>query len=370
MKMIIMMALFPLLARANVAQDPYNTFLWNRDNALAGNGVVDKAPWFEWWYYKVIDPQTGRAFFFTYGVVNPWDNSLTLGGTKAVVEAGDFTSQIRIDQNFPVSQFQAAYDKTSVTIGESTATDTSLVGHISGNGHEMEWNFALTKNWGFDAMGWSMKLSQVSGIYWYPAQASATVNGWIKVDGVTYTLANAPGYQDRNWGNSFPKWWTWLTSNGFKNSPNTVLAAGGGEPKLFGSVFLFSGLCVGLKYNGKEYVFRTTDSDPVKFDIHWGKWQVEAQNSTQRVEISAYAPPEKFMMLPFESPQGATFYDYEALTGTMTVKVFERETILSSWKQVGDLESDNAGIEWGTPEPLSLMKAFSSATLFEQSPSR
>jgi len=54
----------------------------------------------------------------------------------------------------------------------------------------------------------------------------------------------------------------------------------------------------------------------VNFTINWGKWEVSAENgSNQRIEISAYAPPEKFMMLPFESPQGATFYDYEALLG-------------------------------------------------------
>src|SRR5665213_3004969 len=229
----------------------------------------------------------------------------------------------------------------------------------------MQWDFSLTKNWSFDAMGWSMKLADVSGIYWYPAQASATVNGWIKVDNQTYTLEGAPGYQDRNWGNAFPKWWTWLTSNNFKDSPGTALAVGGGEPKLFNSVFLFSGLCIGLHYQGVDYAFRSTDTDAVTFDIHWGKWEVSAEHGDSRIEISAYAPPEKFMMLPFESPQGATFYDYETLNGAMTVKLYKRATIFSAWVPVVTLETDQAGIEWGTPDPIGtqgLMNLFNTST--------
>jgi hypothetical protein len=134
-----------LLSFANVhadvlAQDTYNTFLWNRGNVIAGNGQVDQSPWYEWWYYKVIDPATGRAFFFTYGVINPWDSGATLGGTKAVVDAGEFTAKTMIDQAFNVSQFQAAYDRTLVQVADNTATDRQLAGHVSQGGHEMQWN--------------------------------------------------------------------------------------------------------------------------------------------------------------------------------------------------------------------------------------
>ena len=363
MKTLLVLAAL-LLSFANagadiLAQDPYNTYLWNRSNVIANNGQVDQSPWYEWWYYKVIDPATGRAFFFTYGVINPWDSGKTLGGTQAVVDAGEFTAKTMIDQKFPVAQFQAAYDRTFVQIADSTATDKALVGHVSNDGHNMEWNLSIDKNWSFDAMASTKTMK--SDIYWYPAQASATMNGWIKLDGVTYHLTNAPGYQDRNWGDGFPKWWTWLVSNNFKNSPGTVLAAGGGEPKVFNTAYV-QGLCIGLHYNGKDYAFRTFGGDNVSFDISWGKWEVDASSSTARVTISANAPKDKFMMLPFTSPQGATFYDYETLTGSMTVKVYERSSILAEWKQVGaDLVTENAGIEWGTPTPVSFTNLFSTA---------
>ena len=33
-----------------------------------------------------------------------------------------------------------------------------------------------------------------------------------------------------------PKWWTWIVSNKFENSPDTALAIGGGQPVTFGSI--------------------------------------------------------------------------------------------------------------------------------------
>jgi hypothetical protein len=347
--------------------DPYNTFLWNRENAMAANGAVDEDPWYEWWYYKIVDPASDRAFFFTYGVINPWDVTGTMAGTKAVVQAGDFKNKILVDKIFPVADFRAAYDKTEVEMDGNTATDRQVKGHIVANGHDVAWDFSLVKEWQFNAMGWTREMAGTSGIYWYPAQASALATGWIAYDGNRYEFNSAPAYQDRNWGDSFPKWWTWLTSNHFVGSPGTALAVGGGQPKLFNSVYFFKGLCIGLKHEGEDYIFRSTDLDDVSFTINWGKWEVTAENgNNQRIEISAFAPPEKFMMLPFGSPDGNTFYDYEALTGHMTVKLYTRSSVFASWKLVADLVTEHAGIEWGTPEPvgsLSLFNLFQGSTV-------
>lgn len=78
----------------------------------------------------------------------------------------------------------------------------------------------------------------------------------------------------------------------------------------------------------------------------------------QRIEISAFAPPDQFMLLPFQTPKGPIFYDYEALTGKMSVKLYERESKFDPWTLIADLKTENAGIEWGTPDPLEFDKMF------------
>ena len=343
---------FITVAHAFDEADPHNTYQWPGDDG----------DWFEWWYYKVVDPSTGESFFFTYGIVNPWD----FEKDNAMVQVGNYGQHLSSTHHFPVGEFFASSDSTDVYIGENTATDKRITGHFQeADGSKISWDLSINKEWSFNAMGWTMNYPGISGIFWYPAQASATMNGWIRYGEKTYVLANAPAYQDRNWGRSFPKWWTWLVSNNFKNSPGTVLAAGGGDPKIFNAVHLISGLSVGLKYKDKEYAFRTPDGDHFDFDIKWGKWEVTASNNTNKIEISAYAPKEKFLLLPFQTPAGEEFYDYETLTGQMTVRLYTYDSDKSDWALLTTLETDEAGIEWGSPTPVDFDKLFEMKTTLQ-----
>jgi tocopherol cyclase len=326
-------------ARAE-APDPYNTLIWKKGDA---------GDWYEWWYYKVVDPTSGEAFYFTYGVLNPG----RVNGF-GFLQAGSYGDHAALDARFALSDFSASTRGTQVALGRNTATDQRITGSLG----DLSWDLAYTKDWGFAAMGWAMEHPSISNIFWYPAQASAFATGTITYRGRTIHLEHAPAYQDRNWGRSFPDWWTWLVSNHFENSPGTVLAAGGGKPRLFNGPAI-SGLCIGLRYGGVDHAWRTNDGDSISFDIKWGKWEVTATNGAgDKIEISAFAPAAKFLLLPFPTPQGKSFYDYEALAGAMTVKLARRKGF--GWENVATLSTQEAGIEWGSPDPVSLDSLFGS----------
>lgn len=318
--------------------DKFNAYQWNQDS---------KQPWFEWWYYKVILPETKDSFFFVYGIVNPWDYAGKLKGTRSYVQMGDFTAKIQVENKFDLNQFHAAYDQTFIDVAGLTATDQNLKGDLQDeNGESYSWDISIHKDWAFNAMGWALG-SQITNISWYPAQAGAHCSGRVISKGKLYQFSNAPCYQDRNWGTSFPLWWTWIVSNHFKNNPETVLAVGGGRPKYLNTKFPLEGVTIGLKHKGEVYHFRPNDFDKVKVDINFGKWEASADNGRNKIEISAFAPKEKFMDLAFATPTGEIFHDYEALYGEVTVKLYKRE--LFNWKLIETLYSDAAGIEYGEP---------------------
>ncbi len=343
--------------------DPYNALIWNRKNALAQNGRIDRDDWYEWWYYKVVVPETDQAYYFVYGVVNPWDTrspNPANESSRSYVGFGDFSAKVIGENKFGTEAFSAAYDRTFIQVGDNTATDQEISGAIEDTQVSAKWHLNLSRDWSFNAMGWGMFQNWVSNIYWYPAQASAAMTGWIETGkpgepSRRIELDHAPAYQDRNWGRSFPKWWTWLVSNHFKNSPGTVLASGGGRPKIFNEVELISAVVVGLKHEGKEYSFRPNDGDKISIDINYGKWEVVAENrNDERIEISANAPKEAFLCLPFMTPQGQWFYDYETLKGNIKVKLFKKKGWFNpTWVQIADLETDEGGIEYGSPQEQS-----------------
>lgn len=337
------------------AADPWNTYQWNKKNVISGNGQTSTTPWYEWWYYKVVLPESGKSFFFVYGIVNPWDHAQTMKGTRSYVSAGDFTKKIIAETKYPIEQFLANYDETAIFLKHNLATDKMLIGSVENeDGKIISWDINIEKKWSYNAEGWMMG-TMLTDIEWYPAQADATCSGEIFSDGELIKFENAPCYQDRNWGKSFPDWWAWIVSNYFENSPGTTLAIGGGNPKVRGHNNPYASVSVGFKHKGIEHSFRPVDLNRVKIDIKYGKWEVMATNKTHKIEISANAPKEKFLDLQFVTPTGEVFHDYETLTGDMSVKLYKRTQ--QGFVLTDDLISHFAGIEFGSLKTYEKVKA-------------
>ncbi|MBI4655122.1 MAG: hypothetical protein HY746_00090 [Elusimicrobia bacterium] len=317
------------------ASDNYNALIW--DPKYRGE-------WYEWWYYKVVVPETNDAFYFCYGIVNPWDTDQSEPASRSYVSVGSFNEFNSFERVFAAKDFTASYGTTFVRIADNVATDKMLKGSVQApDGGEVSWDLTIEKDWSFNAMGWSMYQDWIYNIYWYPVQAGAWMSGKINYKGRAVRLNRSPAYQDRNWGKSFPRWWAWIVSNNFNDSPQTILVSGGGRPKLFPGFEPIEGLSIGLRHNGREYIFRPTSGHVVKVDVNFGKWEVTASNhNRERIEISAYAPKEKFLLLQFMTPQGAVFNDYEALEGRIHVKLYEGSKIIA------ELVTDHGGIEYGS----------------------
>lgn len=346
--------------------DKFNSFMWNRKNYEAGNGKIDTRPWFEWWYYKVVVPETDESFYIVYGVVNPWDTDRASDATRAYVGIGNFKQEYIIENTFPVKQFRSSYDKTYVQIGINKATDNHLNGCIKDKGGKpICWDIKIDHIWSFNAMGWAMGKYDICNIYWYPAQADALFTGFIQYGKKVHVLKYAPGYQDRNWGVSFPDWWTWIVSNNFDDHPDTTLVIGGGRPKINNTLEIIEGVSIGLKHKDKIYEFRPNDLDSMKMEINFGTWEVDANDGEYRLKVSAHAPSEQFMDLEFMSPSGKIYHDYETLAGALDVKLYKRTNYLK-WKLIDKLHSDYAGIEYGSFNLQGLDRVFNNkVTLFE-----
>jgi hypothetical protein len=341
------------LTMAAPAADPHNTYQFNRRNHFLQNGLVEQKPWFEWWYFKVTPAHSLKSFYFVYGTVNPWDLNGKNPASRSYVGMGDFQNNLIIEERFPVAAFAASYEKTAFKIGAAnTASDSHLQGQITNANHQQaSWNIAISKRWTYNAEGWATGRN-ITAIEWYPAQADARCTGEVTVNGETEHFVDAPCYQDRNWGSQFPEWWAWIVSNDFKNSPGTALAIGGGQPHMFDVYKKYEGLSVGFRHQGKEYNWRPNEAAIVKFNIKFGQWKVSASNAHHRLDVSAYAPRDRFMDLEFMTPQGRVFHDYEALRGNVKVKLYERSHQGLKWKLLADLDSDVAGLEFGSYSKL------------------
>jgi len=346
MKCFIVAILFISISTSSWASDPFNFYQWNKNKS-----EVDTYPWFEWWYYKVVIPDTNKAYYFVYGVVNPWDQMHSSAGTRSYIGMGDFERRWIIDKKYPVNGFSARYDQALVVLPEGQATDQRFDGSVfDEDGRHYSWDVRIAKRWSFNAEGWMLGTG-LTEIEWYPAQADARCSGKIVADGEVVEFTDAPCYQDRNWGTRFPEWWTWIVANHFDDYPDTTLAVGGGQPHVFGIPSFYEGVCIGLRHKGVEYAFRPNHLDKVTVDITFGRWEVTgvSRDGQNKIEISAYAPPEAFMDLQFMTPEGVIFHDYEALLGEVVVKLYGLN-VMGEWELKDALHSSYAGIEFGSAD--------------------
>jgi len=90
------------IASRSFTQDKYNQLLWNEK---------DHNDWYEWWYFKVVDPKTKKSFYFCYGLVNPWDKLGTRESSKVFVNAGNFSGRKIVEERFLPNQFVANVGK-------------------------------------------------------------------------------------------------------------------------------------------------------------------------------------------------------------------------------------------------------------------
>ncbi|MBI3554981.1 MAG: hypothetical protein HY074_01805, partial [Deltaproteobacteria bacterium] len=94
---------------------------------------------------------------------------------------------------------------------------------------------------------------------------------------------------------------------------------------------------------------------PVRTDVKFGRWEVSARNRRgEEIHLSATAPRAKFMDLPFTTPQGRTYHDFETLRGHIHVKLYKY------LKLIAELDTDEGGIEYGSFDSGALEPLFTS----------
>ncbi len=328
--------------------DPHNSFQWNRENL--GTGKMDTGDWYEWWFYKVNDPKTGEAFFFCYGVVNPWDQEGSSPHSRAFVTFGDFQRKIILSSKFPVSLFKASYDSPFVQVGSHMSDAQNLTANFNDEGHAVKWDLTVRKKMGWNAMGWGMGYPSLFNIYWYPAQMDAEISGTLTLDGKEYVFEKADGYQDRNWGRTFPKWWFWMSVTSFLENPESSFVGGGGDAKIPYGMPVPTAILLALHHEGQLYEFRSSEPEYVfEWDLDLGHWEITATGFKYRLKVKASAERDQMMDLQFPTPNGKIFHDYETLNGKLRVQLYQNQI---GWKKIVDLSTETtAGLEFGLDQP-------------------
>ncbi len=309
------------------------------------HGQVMSPPFFEGWYFKVVDASGQQRFAFIPGVFV----GQTAEDSHAFVQVLEGASSRVAYHRYPFDEFRVMDDPFELHIGKNIFRLDSIKLNIERSEQTVRGELKFQK-----PNGWPVRFTSpgVMGWYaWVPKMEcyhgvlgfDHEVQGAIKVDGICHNFDGGKGYIEKDWGKAFPQSWVWMQSNHF-SQPRTCLTASVAIIPWLGNAF--AGFIVGFWQDGKLHRFATYANSRIQ---HWKsndrqvRWQM--RNRSHRLEITATQAEGGLLQAP--TPEGMGRRIAETLSASIHVRLarlksgnveFEGVGEYAGLETVGDLE--------------------------------
>ncbi len=212
-----------------------------------------RPPFFEGWYFKVVDATERHRFAFIPGV--SWGER-----SHAFVQVLDGVNASARYHEYPLETFWAAADRFEAHVGPNRFNHNEMTLLIE----RPEQRVSGTLRFG-GLSPWPVTLAAPGIMGWYAwvpfmqcyhgiVSLDHAIYGALTVDGQEIDFTGGRGYIEKDWGRSFPEAWIWFQSNHFA-APGTSVT---------GSIAIipwvrtaFPGFIIGLWHGGHLYRFAT-----------------------------------------------------------------------------------------------------------------
>ena len=251
------------------------------------HGRSTKPPFFEGWYFKLIDAQEETAWAVIPGIYRDEQANLD----QAFVMVLDGRAQRVAYHRYPVSSFAAARDSFHIQVGPNvfaadylTLNLPQMAGHVTFSGRT-PWPVSWQAP---GIMGWYA---------WFPMECyhgvvslDHTLAGKLLIGEETIDFSGGRGYIEKDWGRNFPQTWIWIQANLFAQRGVSLTASIARIP-FYGRVF--PGFIIGLLLDGRL----------VRFTTYLGAKLHEVRVTGDQVRIVVH---NKEMELQITAVRGAT----------------------------------------------------------------
>ncbi len=256
-------------------------------NPAAYHGHGQKPPFFEGWYFKMVDASEQHR----YAIIPGAFTGQTAADSHAFVQVLDGTTGQSTYTPYPWSEFWAADDTFDVRIGPNRFTADRIQLAIDDPARRVqgELRFAPLAPWPVTwtspgIMGWYAWVPRME-CYHGVVSLDHGIDGQLTVDGQTIDFSGGRGYIEKDWGQAFPEAYIWMQTNHF-SQPGTCLTASLAIIPWIRRAF--PGFIVGLWHERQLYRFATYTRariDHLTVDDQHVHWAVRSK--THRLEMLA-----------------------------------------------------------------------------------
>ena len=245
-------------------------------------------PYFEGWYYKLVDSTEQHRLAVIPGIFRAVDPR----ESHAFIQVLDGTSGSATYQRYPVETFRAAASRFGVQIGVSRFTLRHIALEIDSSERSVSgslrfrdvtpWPVTVTSPGVMGWFAWIPLLQTYHGVLSFDHMLEGTVS----LDGQAIDFTDGRGYIEKDWGRSFPDAWVWMQTNHF-NRPGTSFTASVATIPWLGTSF--RGFIIGLWHEGHIYRFATyTGAKIDELSIDGGMIAAVISDRRHRLEVAAH----------------------------------------------------------------------------------
>lgn len=222
----------------------------------AFQGQRQNGNYFEGWFFKIVDASQHHTFAFIPGVYKAQNET----DSHAFVMVLDGQSHVSSYHPFPISEFRASTTSLDIRVGPN---------RFRRDAFELDINDAERRVSGRINMGeftpWPVKPLSPGVMGWYAfvpfmecyhavISFDHEVSGTLNIDNQSISFDGGRGYNEKDWGISFPSAYVWMQSNHFERPGLSLMASVANIPWMRGS---FRGFIIGLWNNGNLLRFTT-----------------------------------------------------------------------------------------------------------------
>jgi tocopherol cyclase len=242
---------------------------------IAGyHGHNKQAPFFEGWYFKLVDRNGQHPLAVIPGLSLTKDPNTS----HAFIQVLSGQEGLADQKRFVIADFKAEPDRLDIRLAENHFNNKYLQVDLgcekitlSGMIH-----FGPLQPWPCrvyspGVMGWYHYVPFME-CYHGVLSMDHTISGSFVINGRLVDYDHGRGYIEKDWGRSFPDAYLWLQSNGFDSRGTSLMASTAIIPWL-GSAF--RGHIAGLLLNKKLYRFATysgAKTEHLEIDDHHIHW--------------------------------------------------------------------------------------------------
>lgn len=279
-------------------------------------------PFFEGWYFKVVDAAGAQPYAFIPGVFLGKD-------AHAFVQVLDGRRGTAWYHRYPLEAFHADREHFDVRVGENhfhehgfalgiDRPDGPAPQRLKGEVHLGAWSKWPVTWLSPGVMGpysFAPFMECKHGIL----SLDHTLSGTLNVDGQATDYGGGRGYIEKDWGRSFPLGYVWTQSNHFGQPGTCVTASVARIPWITGN---FRGFLIGFLHGGTLHRFTTyTGASIESLRLSRTHLHLAVRNRTHRLTIEAEKTEGALLHAPYEHNMIERVA--ETMTSTMSV-CFER----------------------------------------------